>query len=154
MRIHSKISLKAIILLNVILILFDQCTESNKKPNIDDSELCSSFGFTESRIEQINRIKKAFVVKNICGSVVLIDGSPMCAGVIFEIRKKVKNWKSEKVYKTITDEKGEFVLKGIKQGRYCFKLTFEGWQSIVGEILLTEKADKKNRINLTMELGL
>lgn len=153
MKILPMFYLKPTVFLLLSLLFFGQCIETNRKPKMDNNELCSSFGFTETTIEQIIRIKKPFIVRNICGTVVLLDGSPMIAGVIIEIRKKVKDWKTEKIYKTTTDEKGEFILKEVKQGRYCFKMTFEGWQSIVGEIWLTEKADERNRINLTIEPG-
>lgn len=137
----------------ISLLTLAQNAETKKKEKVDFYSLCPYFGFSEASPEQIYYLDKPFVVKKVCGSISLEDGTPMCAGVKFEIRKKGKDWKSQKIFRTKTDENGNFCINDLKKGNYCFKVTLDGWQSAMGEIILTNKADKNSKILIIMELG-
>jgi hypothetical protein len=152
MKKNNEFLLKTILIVLSLLIL-RQYIETKQQEKKDFYTFCSSYGFTEASIEQISHLEKPFVVKTVCGTVLRGDGLPMGTEVIFEIRKKDKNWKNQKIYKTMTDEKGNFCIKCVKRGTYCFKVTLEGWQSVMGEIILTDKADKNSKILIKLEPG-
>ena len=152
MRKNSEFFLKMVLIILSILTM-RQHIETQKKEKEDFYTFCSSYGFTQASIEQISHLEKPFVVKKICGTVLSIEGLPLGKELVFEIRKKDRNWKTQKIFRATTDDKGEFCIKCVKQGTYCFKVTLEGWRSVMGEIILSDKADKNSKILVKMEPG-
>jgi len=69
--------------------------------------------------------------------------------VIFEIREK----SSDAVRRATTDARGRFRIKGVQPGEYDFKATLDGFQSVVGVIILSRKADPKNAIQIQLKVG-
>lgn len=114
---------------------------------------CGLEGFTLANPEHIvNEIKEPFVVSEIKGRIINEAGGgwPRDYPVLFEIRGMKKH---VKIYKTHADENGNFVMKNIPEGRYCFKATIGGWQSVMGIIIVNKKADPKSNLVFEMRLG-
>jgi len=118
------------------------------------SSLCGEEGFTRSDDENLlDEIWKPFVVREIKGKIINKagdDGWPKDARVLLEIRGIVKDSQIKRSY---ADEKGNFVMKNIPEGRYCFRAHAVGWQVVMGIIIVDKKADPNNKIVFTMPLG-
>lgn len=148
----------------VILLAFNlQCT-SNYLPEpsvkkttsfISQSPIsyCGLESFTKSESEHIIReINRPFEVCEIKGQIKNEAGDwPEGTRVLFELCKRGKNSKIEKVH---SDKKGLFRIKHVENGIYCFKATVNGWQSVLGIIILSKEADPKSEISFEMLLGI
>jgi hypothetical protein len=133
--------------------IYFQIIQLDSKDDRDVKSLCSIDGFTQANIEYIIEfLKDPFIVRKISGKVQLEDGTPF-PGVIFEIRKKDVNWKSQTIHKVYSDKNGSFSFKHIKHGIYCFKTTLDGFQSVMGEISVSTKAMKNSSIVIKMKPG-
>jgi hypothetical protein len=64
------------------------------------------------------RLDSPFIVRKACGKILCGDGEALGYKVVIEMRKKVANWKNQKLYKTVTNNKGEFCFKGVKDGEH------------------------------------
>lgn len=107
-------------------------------------------GFTKSATEHIIvEIETPFVVKSAAGVVTMRDQEPL-EGVLVEIRGPGE---AERVRSTTTDSKGRFAMAGLASGRYQFKMTKNGWQSVVGTIVVSPNAKVNARININMPVG-
>jgi hypothetical protein len=113
---------------------------------------CGIAGFTLSPSEHIvNEINEPFVVRRIQGRIDSAGGEwPDDWPILFEIRG-IQN--IAKIRGVHADGKGVFKMDHVKEGRYCFKATVNGWQSVVGIIIVNRKADPKSKITFVMELG-
>jgi len=130
-----------------------QIIQLNSKDDRDIQSLCSIDGFTKANIEYIIKfLKDPFIVKKISGRVQLGDGTPF-PGAIFEIRKKDLNWKSQKIHRVFSNKNGFFCFKRVKRGTYCFKVTLNGWQSVMGEIIISNKAKKNSSVVIEISPG-
>ncbi len=70
------------------------------------------------------------------------------ANVLIEIQgndKKIRHGK--------TDAKGRFAIALAPSGTYKFKATLDGFQSIIGMIIVSRESPKKNEIQLAMLIG-
>jgi len=153
---------KLLIFISVILVFNLQCaskctenTDVKKKLNFEQQSpisYCGLEGFTKADPEHIIReIKKPFEVCKIKGKINSEAGDwPEGTDVLFEIRKSDKN---SKIIRIKTDRNGRFKIKKIGNGVYCFKATVNGWQSVVGIIIVSQEADPKNEITIEMLLG-
>ncbi len=110
-------------------------------------------GFSVSLLEHIiYEIEKPIEVRNVHGTILhnaYEEPVPM-EDVLFEIRGPNR---SDKIRATLTDRNGHFKIRGVPKGRYKFKATLVGFQSVVGTVIVSKKADKKKRITLRMEVG-
>jgi len=68
--------------------------------------------------------------------------------VTFEIRAE-----SGRIREAKTDTMGRFKISGTAAGTYSFKATRNGFQSVVGKIVVAKKSDHKASIELTMPIG-
>jgi hypothetical protein len=128
-----------------------QIIQLDSKDDRDVKSLCSIDGFSEANVEYIIEFLKApFIVKKVSGRILRTDGEPM-PGILLEIRGKDINWKSQKIYRAYADKNGFFHFKHVKQRTYCFKTTFDGWQSVMGEIIVSDKA--KGNSNILIKIG-
>jgi hypothetical protein len=108
-------------------------------------------GFTKSPLEtDIISLEKPFVVHSIEGYVLIESTDQRLLEVIFEVRGPGK---SEKIRAATTDEKGRFRIKGAPEGTYKFKATKDGFQSVVGAIVVGAKVEEKEPIKIEMLLG-
>ena len=105
-------------------------------------------GFTKSPTEHIIvRLEKPFVVHAARGVVLDKNGTAM-HGVLIEVQDAAGRIRQVK-----TDPKGRFTLYGLHQGRFRFKATMSGFQSVVGEIILSNKAPRADEIRVQMRPG-
>lgn len=155
--------LNLLCIVSIILIFHLHCTSKNLlKTNMKESDnflqkqpilYCGFEGFTQSESEHIIReINKPFVVTEIKGQIQNETGIwPEGANVIFEIREKDKNSEIKKIH---VGKNGNFKIKKIKSGIYCFKATANGWQSVMGVIIVSKESATKNEIEFEMLLGI
>jgi hypothetical protein len=69
-------------------------------------------------------------------------------GVLIEVQDKAGRIRGAK-----TDANGRFELRGLLNGSYKFKVTLNGFQSVVGEIIVSRKAQRGEKVTITMKFG-
>ena len=107
-------------------------------------------GFTISPNEHIiNHLDQPFAVRGVNGAVVFGDGSPM-AMVLFEMRGPGN---SQAIKAATTGPDGAFHIGNVYPGKYLFKATALGFQSIVGEVIISREAVRSQAIKLEMKPG-
>ncbi len=108
--------------------------------------------FTKSPAEHIIiKIDQPFVVRSIKGTVIQKESSrePL-ASVLFEIQGPGAN---RKIRRATTDSHGRFKIGHTLPGTCKFKATLNGFQSVMGNIVVSEKAAKTAEIKLEMLVG-
>ena len=108
--------------------------------------------FSKSPTEHIiNQIEQPFVVRSVEGVVIAKKGSsdPL-AGVLFEIQGPDNDGA---IRKGITDARGQFKIGHTPVGTYRFKATLDGFQSVMGRIIVSKKANKMGEIKVEMPVG-
>ena len=105
-------------------------------------------GFTKSPTEHIIvRIEEPFMVRALKGVVLDAPGTAM-HGVLVEVEDSVGHLRE-----ATTDSKGRFTFRGVHNGHFRFKVTMNGFQSVVGVIILSNKAPRAADIRVVMHLG-
>jgi hypothetical protein len=105
-------------------------------------------GFTKSPTEHIiDQPEKPFTVSAAKGVVLDPSGVAM-HGVLVEVQDTAGRMRAAK-----TDSNGRFELHGLKNGTYRFKVTFNGFQSVVGEIIVSRKAQRGEEVTIPMKVG-
>jgi hypothetical protein len=105
-------------------------------------------GFTKSPTEHIiDEPDKPFTLRAVMGVVLDPSGAEM-DGVVVEIRDE-----AGRIRGTKTDRKGTFKLSGVSKGTYKFKVTMNGFQSVVGNIVVSKKTNKSDQMKIVMKLG-
>ena len=105
-------------------------------------------GFTKSPTEHIIvEPDKPFTVRAVRGVVLDPSGAEM-EGVVVEIRDD-----AGRIRGTKTDRKGTFKLGRVPKGMYKFKVTMKGFQSVVGNIVVTKKTNKTDQMKIVMKVG-
>lgn len=109
-------------------------------------------GLTKSPLEHIiNYIDEPFSVRKVNGTILSAGGQwPDSVEIFFEIRGPDG---SNKIKRAKVSKNGEFVMGRISSGKYVFKATAFGWQSVVGTINVNPKADPQKTISIVMPLG-
>jgi hypothetical protein len=105
-------------------------------------------GFLMSPTEHIIvELPEPLNVRSVGGSILdpHRDGLP---DVVFEIRDE-----SGTIRAGVSDSHGRFHMRGVPNGTYRFKATKNGFQSIVGTIVVTKRASRKTTVALQMNLG-
>jgi hypothetical protein len=106
-------------------------------------------GFTKSPTEHIiDEPDKPFTVRTAKGIVLDPSGAEM-DGVIVELR----NEKGE-IRGTKTNRRGALKLGGVPEGTYKLKVTMNGFQSLVGDIVVSKKAKDADLAKIVMKVGL
>jgi hypothetical protein len=104
-------------------------------------------GFTKSPTEHIiDEPEKRFTVRAVRGVVLDPSGAEM-EGVVVEIRDE-----AGRIRGTKTNGKGIFRLR-VPKGRYKFKLTMNGFRSVVGDMVVSNKANKTDQMKIVMRVG-
>jgi Carboxypeptidase regulatory-like domain len=109
-------------------------------------------GFTKSPTEHvINQIDEPFMVRSVNGLIAFDNGNqePL-PRVLFEIRGPGAE---KQIRQATTDRRGKFQVGHAPNGTYQFKATLNGFQSVVGTIVVTNKATKTKTINISMRVG-
>ncbi len=105
-------------------------------------------GFAKSLTEHIiDEPDKPFTVRAVRGIVLDQSGAEM-EGVVVEIRDETGHVRGSK-----TDHKGTFKLDGVSKGTYKFKVTMNGFQSVVGDVVVTKKSNKADKMKIVMKVG-
>ena len=105
-------------------------------------------GFTKSPTEHIiDEPEKPFTVRAVRGVVLDPSGAEM-DGVVIEIRDEAGQIRGTK-----TNRKGSFKLGGVPKGTYKFKVTMNGFQSVVGDVVVSKKANKADQMKIAMKAG-
>jgi hypothetical protein len=105
-------------------------------------------GFTKSPTEHIiDEPDKPFTLRAVRGVVLDASGAEM-DGVVVEVRDEAGSIRGTK-----TNRKGTFKLSGIPKGTYKFKVTMNGFQSVVGNIVVSKKANKSDQMKIVMKVG-
>lgn len=111
-------------------------------------EVCDKEGFA-SEFHQLAPIYEPFTVREVKGQLKWYGGWPDGILPLFEIRR---SGKGTRILGVNTDAEGNFVMKNIPDGRYCFQASCGGgWVAFMGIIIVDRKADPKNQIILEME---
>ncbi|HEY6308697.1 MAG TPA: carboxypeptidase-like regulatory domain-containing protein [Candidatus Angelobacter sp.] len=109
-------------------------------------------GFTKSPTEHIiNQIDEPLVVRSVNGLIEFDSANqePL-PRVLFEIRGPDGE---KQIRQATTDRRGKFHVGHVPNGTYQFKATLNGFQSVVGTIVVTNKATKTKSINISMRIG-
>ncbi len=109
--------------------------------------------FTRSPTEHIiNTVEQPFVVHSVKGVVMLKTSGPRepLKDVLFEIQGSGAD---RKIRRATTDENGRFKMGHIPAGTYRFKATLNGFQSVMGTIIVSRAAAQDNQIEIAMPLG-
>jgi hypothetical protein len=109
-------------------------------------------GFTKSRGEHIiNRLEQPFFAQRIDGTVMRSVGDKLpMENVLIEFRGLGR---SENMRSAKTDANGRFDLANVPTGKYLFKATALGFQSIVGVVIVSPKGARDQAIILQMSPG-
>jgi hypothetical protein len=108
-------------------------------------------GFTKSPTEHIiSRVDEPFAVSSVRGSVVFSGKDEPLKDVLFEIRGPGN---LERIRAAKTGADGRFKIGRVPEGTYTFKATRDGFQSVVGTLVVSKKADRKKAIKIEMPLG-
>ncbi len=109
-------------------------------------------GFTISRDEHIiNHLDDPFTVREVKGTAfIAFEKKAPPEGVLFELRGPGD---SETIRSTKTGRNGNFALRQIRPGKYLFKATSLGFQSMVGVVIVSPKAGRGDTIVLRMKPG-
>jgi hypothetical protein len=71
-------------------------------------------------------------------------------GVLFEIPEPDSH---KTIRRATTDDHRRFRILDVPPGRYRFKTTLMSFQSLMGTILVTKKAGKRDMINIELHVG-
>jgi hypothetical protein len=109
--------------------------------------------FTKSPTEHIViQIEQPFVVQSVKGVISRETSGPaqVLQHVLFEIQGPDPD---RRIRRAATDEKGQFKIGHIPFGRYKFKATLNGFQSVTGTIAVSKEAPENNEIKIAMPIG-
>jgi hypothetical protein len=123
----------------------------------DTGSILPSTGAVRDRLAQrlyeiangtlIDEPDKPFTLRAVRGVVLDASGAEM-DGVVVEIRDE-----AGRIRGTKTNSKGTFKLSGVSKGTYKFKVTMNGFQSVVGNIIISKKANKTDQMKIAMKVG-
>ena len=143
---------KARVLIVSLLLLQCACfTRQARQEEIRPGFICGIEGFTLSSIEHIvDEINQKILVRTVEGKIISEGGPwPKECQILFEIRKTHGPTETIEGY---ADNEGNFEIPEVPEGTYCFKVTVEGWRSVMGIITVDKKAPK-NSIRIVMRMG-
>jgi Carboxypeptidase regulatory-like domain len=135
-------------------LAFSSCLSAPKisYPRFGDTEFGGRFaGFAKSPTEHIIvETKDPIVLREVQGVVRSGGGEwPENIEIVFEIRAQTPR---AAIRTVLTDPRGRFHMSHVPAGTYSFKATANGWQSVVGTIIVSRGA-KANQIDLVMPVG-
>lgn len=133
---------------NLGLVIFGIAVACAAQERFQSGELK---GFTKSPTEHIiSRIDDPITVSSVRGSVVFSGKDEPLKGVVFEIRGPGD---LERIRAAKTGSDGRFRIGRVPEGTYTFKATRDGFQSVVGILVVSKRADRRKTIKIEMPLG-
>lgn len=109
--------------------------------------------FTRSPSEHIiNWIEQPFCVRLVKGIVIHKEGNrdPL-PNVLLEIQGPGRG---RKIRRTTSDHDGQFRMRHVPFGTYKFKATLNGFQSVMGTIVVSKRTAESNQVKIEMLLGI
>ncbi|HLH08820.1 MAG TPA: carboxypeptidase-like regulatory domain-containing protein [Terriglobales bacterium] len=105
------------------------------------------YGFTKLSSERnIIELDKPLHISQVSGVVTSAKDHQPLRKVLFELRDDGTGH----VHATRTDAEGRFHFKKIKDGKYTFKVTSKGYQSVSGTMIVRVKAPESDSVNISM----
>lgn len=113
---------------------------------------CGINSFTESPSEHIIvELDRPFIVRSVEGTIASQGGDwPEDTRVLVELRSAGG---AGRLIQARADSRGLFKMPDVEPGEYCFKATVDGWQSVIGVIVVSDTADPASRVSFEMLLG-
>lgn len=108
--------------------------------------------FTKSSTEHIiDKVEHPYVVRSVRGIISRKQGDegPL-PNVLFEIQGPGTE---RKIRRANTDEYGRFKIGQVPVGTYKFKVTLNGFQSVMGSVTVSKKAGKTAEIKIALLVG-
>lgn len=147
LRVHMRLAFKIVCMLACVTVALSQ-------ERFGRDEFSGELhGFSKSASEHIiNRFPEVITVTTVDGAIRAATSDEPLPNALFEIRGPGD---SERVVGTRTNREGSFRLKRIHPGEYVFKVTLDGFQSVVGRLRVVPdaKANGMRKIRITLNLG-
>ena len=98
----------------------------------------------------LNPVQEPFTVSAVQGLIQFENGSIVPkAGVLFEIQGPGAD---RTIRRATSDPHGRFRIDAVPFGIYKFKTSLDGFESIVGTLILTKGAPKQNKVVLKLQV--
>lgn len=142
--------------MGVTFVLLISCASAEPKSSAtresSKQASCGIEGFTKSPSEHmVVQLEQPFRVRSVEGVVTSQGGDwPEGISVLVELRSARS---AGTMKQARSDPRGSFKIPDVAPGEYCFKATADGWQSVVGVIIVSKTADPASRVNFEMLLG-
>jgi hypothetical protein len=135
------------------LVVFWSCSSVGdiKVDEVERRTVCMIGSFTVLPTEHKTvQLEQPFLVRTVKGKFTNTLGEwpenpPRPA--LFEIRRMGET----AVIQTLVDSEGNFKIPSVPEGQYCFKATAYLWESVMGIIIVSKRASRKNSIHFVME---
>jgi Carboxypeptidase regulatory-like domain len=95
-------------------------------------------------------LDEPITVTSVHGIVVFKGKDAPLKQVVLEIRGPGS---SERIMAAKSRDDGRFTIPRVSEGTYVFKATKDGFQSVVGTLIVSKKADHNKSIKIEMPLG-
>jgi hypothetical protein len=108
-------------------------------------------GFTKSPTEHvISRLDEPITVYSVRGKIIVKGNDDPLTEVVFEIRGPGS---SERIRAAKSGHDGRFNIAHVPEGTYSFKATKDGFQSVVGTLIVSKKANRQKAIEIALPIG-
>jgi hypothetical protein len=99
----------------------------------------------------IEELGQPFVVRSVSGRVSLLgDPEAVLPTAFIEIQGPGKD---RTIRRATVDQEGRFRIRRVPQGQYKFKVTDDGFQGVMGTIVVSKSAPKNNEVLIGMHPG-
>jgi len=107
--------------------------------------------FTKSPSEHIIiQLEQPFLVRSVKGIICRQGGREPLSNVLIEIQGPDND---RKIRRATTDEHGKFRMGHVASGTYEFKTTLNGFQSVMGTIIVSKSAAEQDEIKIEVPVG-
>jgi hypothetical protein len=108
-------------------------------------------GFTKSPTEHIiSRLDEPITVYSVRGKIIVKGNDDPLTEVVFEIRRPGS---FERIRAAKSGHDGRFNIAHVPEGTYSFKATKDGFQSVVGTLIVSKKANRQKAIEIALPIG-
>jgi len=113
------------------------------------SEICDQNGFTKQGA-WLMEIYKPFIVREIKGKIYPgnVENDWYGRRPVVEVRGLGKG---TEVHKAQMDNSGQFYLKDIPEGIYCFHISCLGCDNVIGAIIVDKDAERRKTISISLQ---
>ena len=108
-------------------------------------------GFTRSPSEHIiNEHPGAITVRALKGTISEVAAGTGLPGALVEVRASSG---ASTIQAAHTDQRGRFNMRKLKEGRYIFKVTRDGFQSVFGLLVVSRAAAAEREFRISLRQG-